>query len=197
MRRIFVGLLVCCLCATPVLAENKGAHIPKGARIIKPKPALKVIGLQESSKEPAANIDSVKSLQEENSKLKEELSRRMAELREVQVALASTHQRAKRAEEDRKRMEEQLKLVNDPVQPQAIPAMEAENLLSLVDAKGDSVFFNGVGEARMITTGDTTVLRFPAMAVARADKVLAERGASRVGRGKYVYYTIASNLLAY
>lgn len=153
---------------------------------------------------PMANAQ-VTALQAENKSLQEELSRRTAELKALQTALASANSRLKSAENEKQRLLAEMK---EAAAVQPVPAVpvapqqrnheaDTTNLISLVDSRGEAVFFNGVGEARMATTGDITIIRFPATAIGRADKMLMDRGASRLTHGRFVYFTIPSDRLVY
>jgi hypothetical protein len=55
---------------------------------------------------------------------------------------------------------------------------------------GESVYFKGVGESKMLNVDGKTVLRFSTRYASAADKLLLPRDAERHEHGAYVYYII-------
>jgi len=145
----------------------------------------------------APKVSSSKDLMAENEKLKGEIERRNVELKAVQAALVSANSRAKTAESERLTLEAQLKALKGGGETRWVERAEADisDMISLVDASGQAVWLNGVGETQIATTGELTVMKFPVSEAPRTDRALGDRGASRSIRGRFIYYTIPSGLL--
>lgn len=190
--------------AVPVLAEqanllNKVPREKRSLRVLSLAPEGTKATVAAQPKSGSGPVDLV-ALQAENEKLKEELERRAAEVKAIQSAFASANSRAKSAEEERQKLEGEVKALKgytdgEPWAP--LMDVDASSLLNAVDTDGQSVWLNGVGEVQLATSGELTVMKFPLSDTGRTDRALAGRGASRLVRGQFVYYTIPSKYLAY
>lgn len=77
-----------------------------------------------------------------------------------------------------------------------IAGSRQRDYVRLLESFGEAVFLNGVGEVKIAISGDQTIIRVSRDATVRADSMLVSKGAHKQSRGKYVYYTIDSELLA-
>lgn len=199
-RKILFANVMVLVTAVPTLAEQ--------AHQLAKAPERKVLSLvAEGNKATVAGQPRTKSvsddliaLQVENAQLKEELNRRTAEIKAIQSAFASANSRAKVAEEERQKLEGEVKALKGYTDGEPwVPLIDVDvkSLMAVVDEAGQSVWLNGVGEAHLATTGDLTVMKFPLADAVRTDRALAGRGASRLVRGQFVYYSIPSKYLAY
>ena len=71
-----------------------------------------------------------------------------------------------------------------------------DNLIKLAD-KGEAIYLQGVGEAKIAVFGDQAVLRLPLTDTARADKLLIPAHAERYLRGANAYYIVGSKVLGF
>lgn len=143
----------------------------------------------------------IKALQVEKTKLSAEVTKHLGEIKALQVALASADSRFRESEITRQKMSAELKSLKE--QYAELQARFAEmtdggknKLVALAD-RGESVFFKGVGEAKMAAVEGRTVLRFPLTMSSKADKAFMGAKAERHLQGAYAYYILDSKLLAF
>jgi len=146
-------------------------------------------------------IAQIKALQVEKTKLAEEVTKHLGEIKALQAALASADSRFRESEITRQKISGELKSLKEQyaelqVRFAAMADGGKNKFIALAD-RGEAVFFKGVGEAKMAADEGRTVLRFPLTASSKADKAFMGAKAERYLQGVYAYYIIDSKLLTF